>query len=183
MIASRVPHFLYVALLTSATCLVSACSPDINKPDDDNAVTVAARHRLASATVELAATLETCSQKEKPVEADVFGGIDLTPPQFSLALSYLSVKANNNCIQHAAGRFAIAARVMQQTQSRNTDSSDQSTSDYSDLVAGSVLREIELQVEFQNLPERERKKLDGIMQLTIPFDAVGTMDGLTRGRH
>jgi hypothetical protein len=183
MIAPRTPHFLYVALLTSVTCLIGACSADIDKSNDENAVTAAARDRLASATVELAATLEACSQKEKAIDANAFSDINLSAQQFGIALSYLSVKANNNCIQQAAGKFAIAARVMQQTQEKKVDSSDQSTGDYADLVVDSVLREIELHAEFLQLPEGERKKVEAIAQLTTPFDAVGTMDGLNRVRH
>jgi hypothetical protein len=180
MIALRTPHFVYIALLTGVTCLISACSADINKSTDENAVTTAARLRLAAATVELADVFEACSQKEKPVDANIFSGINLSTQQFGVALSYLSVKANNNCIQHAAGKFAIAARVMRQTQSKKTDLFDQSTDDYTDLVVDSVLREIELHGQFLSLPEKERKKLEGIAQLTTPFDAVGTMDGLTQ---
>jgi hypothetical protein len=179
----RLPRGLWAAILASTACVLISCSTDVRETGSQSAVTIAARQRLAAATVELANTLETCSQKEKPLDARVFAGIELTLQQFGVALSYLSVKANNHCVQNAAGQFAIAVRVMQQSHSAKATSSEQFTNDYADLVADSVLRELELHSEFLNLPKSARDKLERIVQLTAPFDAVATIDGLDRARH
>ena len=132
-----------------------------------------ARGRLAEATTKLKERMESCRNREIILPSGTFAHVDLTNGELRTALSYFSVRANNNCIEEQAKNFAIASYIAQRAGIVSKDSASGAESPgLESLVLDSWWRQLQLEAKYRELPKDRRNQLAGIEVLREPFDLL-----------
>ncbi|MBA53223.1 MAG: hypothetical protein CMK89_02105 [Pseudomonadales bacterium] len=154
------PLILSAALISSFVFAGSPSAVDI------------ARENLARSVTALAEKETECSKSATILPAEAISKLGLDDEQLKTAISYFYMKSSLDCSYPEAANVIVNLRVLHELQP------DMPKEDGGKLITSSMVRLLEEQAKYEQLPEGVRQQLEGIKALHAPFKMIESAQAL-----
>ena len=163
-----------IYLLVPLALVTAACFSGNDHSQHGSAVKAIAQNRLNASLIALTAREAKCQDKANILPADLFSTLKLPIEQRKIALEFHYLKSLVHCSADAVNQYLLQSAILVSLNDKRSSAVQESNK----LVLYQHIALLELESQYQAIPQEDRLALEAMPALSKPFLLLESTDAL-----